>query len=75
MGWRRAKQIGGDALVVAGLASCIVVKGEDGYQAATFAGAVAYKEHFGNAAYIREAMAFRKANNAISKASKGAADV
>ncbi|NPT59685.1 hypothetical protein [Paraburkholderia elongata] len=59
---------GRDTLVVAGLASCIVVKGEDGYQAATLAGAAAYREHFGNAAYIREATAFRKAKNAISSA-------
>lgn len=62
---------GRDELLAAGLATCIVVKGEDGYQAATLAGAVAYREHFGNADYIREATAFRKASNAISKASHG----
>jgi hypothetical protein len=59
---------GRDALVVAGLVSCIVVNGEDGYQAATLAGAAAYREHFGNADYIREATAFRKAKSAIASA-------
>lgn len=59
---------GRNVLVAAGLAVCIVVKGEDGYQAATLAGAMAYREHFGNADYIREATAFRKAKNAITSA-------
>lgn len=30
-----------------GMAVCIVVKGQDGYQAATYAGRVAYCAHFG----------------------------
>lgn len=30
-----------------GMAVCIVVKGQDGYQAATYAGRMAYCKHFG----------------------------
>jgi hypothetical protein len=65
---------GRDDLVVAGLAVRIIVKGEDGYQAATLAGAAAYREHFGNADCIREATAFRKAKNAITAAKHRNAD-
>lgn len=59
---------GRDELCGLGLAARIVVKGADGYQAATLAGAAAYREHFGSADYIKEATAFRKAGNAISAA-------
>jgi hypothetical protein len=59
---------GRNILCELGLASKVVVKGQDGYQAATYEGAEAYREHFGNADYIREATAFRKAARAISSA-------
>lgn len=59
---------GRNILCEMGLASKCVVNGEDGYQVATYAGAEAYREHFGESDYIKEATAFRKAGNAISTA-------
>lgn len=50
-----------------GMAVCIVVKGQDGYQAATYAGRVAYCEHFGEKR-MDEAKAARVAGRAISNA-------
>ncbi|MBR8248674.1 hypothetical protein [Burkholderia cenocepacia] len=57
-----------DELIGAGLAVRVVVKLQDGYTAATYAGREAYKEQFGNADSMREAQAFRQAGNAISRA-------
>lgn len=59
---------GRNVLCEMGLACRIVVNGEDGYQAATYAGAAAYREHFGESDYIKEATAFRKAKVAIISA-------
>lgn len=67
---------GRDSLVRQGLAAKVVVKGEDGWQAATYAGRDAYKALFpgadGPADTIREATANRQARRAISSASRRA---
>lgn len=59
---------GRNDLIDIGLAMRVIVKGEDGYTAATYAGRDAYTERYGNAATIAEATANRKANRAISHA-------
>jgi hypothetical protein len=59
---------GRDLLCEMGLATRCAVKGEDGYQVAILAGAAAYREHFGNSDYLKEAIAFRKAGAAIRSA-------
>jgi hypothetical protein len=58
---------GRDWLVREGLAAKILVRGEDGYQAATYKGAAEYRKHFGEDT-IGEAMAVRKAKRAIARA-------
>lgn len=67
---------GRDALVRQGLAVRVVVKGEDGWQAATYAGRDAYKALFpgadGPADTIREAAVNRQARRAISSAARRA---
>ncbi|MCU1114361.1 hypothetical protein [Stenotrophomonas maltophilia] len=50
-----------------GMAVCIVVKGQDGYQAATYAGRVAYCAHFGEER-MADAKAARVAGRAITNA-------
>ncbi|WP_321946552.1 hypothetical protein [Paraburkholderia sp. J10-1] len=57
-----------DELIEAGLAVRVVVKLEDGYTAATYAGREAYKAQFGNADTMQEAKASRLAGRAISSA-------
>jgi len=59
---------GRNVLCELGLASKIIVKGQDGYQAATYEGREAYCEYFGQSDYINEATAFRKAKVAIISA-------
>lgn len=55
---------GRSELLQLGLAVQVVVKGEDGYQAATYAGAKAYKDHFGQPT-MAEARAERMARRAV----------
>lgn len=57
-----------DELVTAGYAVRVVVKGEQGYAAATYKGTRAYCEHFGNSDTISEAKSHRVANLTIRKA-------
>lgn len=65
-------KVGRDSLIAQGLAVRVVVKGEDGWQAATYAGRNAYKAMFpgpdGEADTIKEARANRLSRRAIIKA-------
>lgn len=65
---------GRDALIAQGLAVRVVVKGEDGWQAATYAGRDAYRALFpgpdGPAETIRQAKINRQVRRAISGASR-----
>jgi len=65
---------GRDSLVQRGLAAKVVVKGEDGWQAATYAGRDAYKALYpgpdGPADTINEAKANRTTRRAINSASR-----
>jgi len=65
---------GRDALIAQGLAIRVVVKGEDGWQAATYAGRDAYRALFpgpdGPAETIRQAKINRQVRRAISSASR-----
>ena len=65
---------GRDSLVQRGLAAKVVVKGEDGWQAATYAGRDAYTAMFprpdGPADTINEAKANRTTRRAINSASR-----
>ncbi|MCE2692510.1 MAG: hypothetical protein LW862_22380 [Rubrivivax sp.] len=67
---------GRDALLAQGLAVRVVVKGEDGWQAATYAGRDAYREMFpgpdGPAATIKEAKVNRLTRRAINSALRAA---
>lgn len=64
---------GRDSLVQRGLAAKVIVKGEDGWQAATYAGRDAYKALYpgpdGPADTIKEAKANRATLRTIRKAS------
>jgi hypothetical protein len=62
---------GRDCLIGRGLAVRVVVKGQDGYTAATYAGKGAYKAHYDDADTISEATATRKARRVIRSASDG----
>lgn len=57
-----------DDLIEAGYAVRVLNKGEDGHTAATYKGAQAYKDYFGNADTIKEAKANRIAKRTIRKA-------
>lgn len=57
---------GRDSLINLGAAVRVLVKGEDGFTAATYLGRELYKFHFGNAASVEEAM-----TNRISKVAEG----
>lgn len=66
---------GRDSLIEAGLAIRVVVRGEDGHTAATYAGRDAYKAYFGTAMggvadTIQEAKASRIARRAINGAGR-----
>ena len=65
---------GRDSLLAQGLAVRVVVKGEDGWQAATYAGRDAYKALYqgpdGAADTITEAKANRTMRRAINRASR-----
>lgn len=67
---------GRDALLAQGLAVRVVVKGEDGWQAATYAGRDAYREMLpgpdGPADTIKEAKVNRLTRRAIHSASRAA---
>jgi len=67
---------GRDALIAQGLAVRVVVKGEDGWQAATYAGRDAYKALYpgpdGAADTIKEAKVNRTMHRAIASASRSA---
>ena len=67
---------GRDSLVQRGLAAKVVVKGEDGWQAATYAGRDAYKALYpgpdGPADTINEAKVNRMTRRAINSASRAA---
>lgn len=67
---------GRDALIAAGLAVRVVVKGEDGWQAATYVGRDVYKTLFpgpdGPADTIKEAKVNRTVRRAINSASRAA---
>lgn len=67
---------GRDALIAQGLAVRVVVKGEDGWQAATYAGRDAYKALYpgpdGAADTIKEAKVNRTMHRAIKSASRAA---
>jgi hypothetical protein len=67
---------GRDALLAQGLAVRVVVKGEDGWQAATYAGRDAYKALYpgpdGPADTISEANATRTMRRALNSASRAA---
>ena len=68
---------GRDSLVQGGLAAKVVVKGEDGWQAATYAGRDAYRALYpgpdGPADTIREAKVNRTVQRAIIRAAHGGA--
>ena len=66
---------GRDDLIDRGLAVRVIVKGADGYTAATYAGRDAYKRHFGTAlggeaGTIEEAKASRQTLRAIAEAAE-----
>ena len=65
---------GRDGLIQRGLAVKVVVSGQDGWQAATYAGRDAYRAHFpgpdGPADTIQEARVTRLARLAINSASR-----
>jgi len=67
---------GRDCLIERGLAVRVVVKGEDGWQAATYAGRDAYRALFpgpdGPADTIKEAKVNRLTRRAINSASRAA---
>ena len=67
---------GRDALIAQGLAVRVVVKGEDGWQAATYAGRDAYKALYpgpdGPADTIAEAKVNRQTRRAIASAARAA---
>lgn len=67
-------KVGRDALIAQGLAVRVVVKGEDGWQAATYAGRDAYKALYpgpdGAADTIKEASANRMMHHTINSASR-----
>lgn len=67
---------GRDALIAQGLAVRVVVNGEDGWQAATYAGRDAYKALYpgpdGAADTIKEAKVNRTMRRAIKSASRAA---
>lgn len=54
-----------DSLLQLGFAVKVVVKGEDGWQAATYRGRDAYKAMFGHSDTIKEAKAYRVAQHSI----------
>lgn len=54
-------KVGRDELLDAGLAAKVVVKGSDGWQAATYAGRDAYSAMFGGADTMQQAKAYRLA--------------
>ncbi|WP_109479166.1 hypothetical protein [Paraburkholderia sp. C35] len=58
---------GREALFEQGLAARVIVDGEDGYTAATYAGAAAFKQRYGGAT-IRQAMQARKTARNASRA-------
>ena len=64
---------GRDSLLRRGLAVCVIVRGQDGFQAATYSGRDAYQVLFpgpdGPADSIREAKSNRLAKKAIGRAS------
>lgn len=63
-----------DNLVAGGLAQRVVVKGEDGYTAATYAGRDFYKAHFGTALGGQaDTIAEARANRIAKQAVRGAA--
>lgn len=62
---------GRDGLMACGFAARVIVRGEDGWQAATYSGRDVYKAHFGQADTIREARATRVARRAIHSAQTG----
>ncbi len=57
-----------DSLIARGFAVRIMFKCSDGYQAATYAGRDAYKEHFGNADTVAEARSNRYAAQVVRTA-------
>ena len=67
---------GRDALIASGLAARVIVRGEDGWQAATYAGRDAYRQMFpgpdGPADTIKEAKINRLTRRAIQSASRAA---
>ena len=67
---------GRDALIAQGLAARVIVRGEDGHTAATYAGRDAYKALYGGpdgpADTIREAKVNRLMHRAIKSASRTA---
>lgn len=54
-----------DELIDLGLAIRVVVKGEDGHTAATYAGRDVYCKHFGNMDTIAQSKAYRKTKLSI----------
>lgn len=61
-------KLGRDYLIEHGLAVRVIVRGSDGYTAATYAGRDEYKRRFGEADTINEGKAFRIAGREISRA-------
>ena len=63
---------GRDDLIAKGLAARVLVKGEDGYTAATYRGRDAYKEHFGTSlGGVADTVAEAKANRIARAAMRG----
>lgn len=63
---------GRDDLIGKGLAVRVLVKGEDGYTAATYRGRDAYKEHFGTSlGGVADTVAEAKANRIARAAMRG----
>ena len=58
---------GRDSLIKMGFAVRIVLRGEDGYTAATYSGRDVYKERYGPADTIRQAMGNRLVLKHLSK--------
>ena len=59
-----------DMLIKAELANRVIVKGQDGFTAATYKAASVYRYHFGKSDTIAEAKAFRQAKRAVTSASQ-----
>lgn len=65
---------GRNLLIERGYAACVVVKGEDGWQAATYAGRDAYKSLFPGPDGVADSIAEARGNRTMLRAIRSAAN-